>query len=81
MQQKLSIFADDLLDKKQEEGITLKFARFCEGRPNGGALGEGRLGDDGQLLDGGGGGWETSLTNAAVDAQGTYVLIFNNLSG
>ena len=23
---------------------------------------------------------ETSLTNAAVDAQGTYVLIFNNLS-
>ena len=24
---------------------------------------------------------ETSLTNTAVDAQGTYVLIFNNLSG
>ena len=48
-------FCGRFIGQKQEEGITLKFARFCEGGPNGGALGEGRLGDDGQLLDGGGG--------------------------
>ena len=56
MKQKLSILADDLLDKTRKKELLLKFARFCEGRPNGGALGEGRLGDDGQLLDGGRGG-------------------------